>query len=211
MTLNTKNICANIYRYKLADNIVSELTAFSKIHQYDDRVTYKEAWNEWLDINKNIVSDEKKRLIDLGYCDNIETKMFKAARYYFRKKLLNKVNKTVEEIDNLEISIDDIDYKCDEIGELDTIDQVHTIVKKKKYISLDMMFLEAIDLHILRNIDNEEYSPAWGWDNFCENNKILVSTEIIRIVKEFNILKDDSINKLKKSYKNKYFQYTRTR
>jgi hypothetical protein len=43
--------CVNnikIYRYKFSDEFVEELYKFSKIHQYDDRDDFKEAWATWM-------------------------------------------------------------------------------------------------------------------------------------------------------------------
>ena len=76
----------NIYRYKFTDDFTNDLFRFSKVHQYDHRKDFKEAWNAWVEENEFIVSSEKRRLTNLGYDGNIEDKMFKSARYYFRKK-----------------------------------------------------------------------------------------------------------------------------
>jgi len=83
-----KNI--NIFRYKFADEFTCELFKFSKIHQYDHRKDFKEAWKTWLQENEEIVEEETRRLKNLDYQGNIEDKMFKSARYYFRKKSTEK-------------------------------------------------------------------------------------------------------------------------
>ena len=59
---------------------------FSKIHQYDHRKDFKEAWLGWLDENETFVDIETRRLINVGYEGDVKDKMFKSARYYFRKK-----------------------------------------------------------------------------------------------------------------------------
>lgn len=84
------NFNVNIYRYKFTEDFTNELFKFSKIHQYDERKAFKEAWNLWLEDNDTIVSEELKRLRDLGYGGDIFDKMFKSARYYFRKKSTEK-------------------------------------------------------------------------------------------------------------------------
>jgi hypothetical protein len=84
------NFNVNIYRYKFTEDFTNELFKFSKIHQYDERKAFKEAWNLWMEDNENIVNEEFKRLRDLGYCGDIFDKMFKSARYYFRKKSTEK-------------------------------------------------------------------------------------------------------------------------
>jgi len=76
----------NIFRYKFTVEIMKELYIFSKVHQYDKKDDFKEAWNKWIDENSDIVDSEFRRIISLGYNGNIIDKMYKSARYYFRKK-----------------------------------------------------------------------------------------------------------------------------
>jgi len=75
-----------IYRYKFSDEFIQELYNFSKIHQYDHRKDFKEAWELWIEEKSAIVSKEFTRLTELGYDGDILNKMFTSARYYFRKK-----------------------------------------------------------------------------------------------------------------------------
>ena len=79
-----------IFRYKFSEPFVADLYNFAKIHQYDDRVGYKEAWGIWVEDNKEMVSRECERLMSLEYEGDILDKMFKSARYYFRKKSTEK-------------------------------------------------------------------------------------------------------------------------
>ena len=81
---NENNV--SIYRYKFTDDFTKELYTFSKVHQYDHRKDFKEAWDIWIEDNDNLVDDEVRRLTNLGYDGDIIDKMFKSARYYFRKK-----------------------------------------------------------------------------------------------------------------------------
>lgn len=75
-----------IFRFKFTEEFMEELYKFSKIHQYDERKDFKEAWQLWVDENVELVDTESRRLNMLGYEGDILTKMFKSARYYFRKK-----------------------------------------------------------------------------------------------------------------------------
>ena len=84
------NIPIGIYRYKFTNEFTNELFKFSKVHQYDHRKDFKEAWEVWMDDNENIVDEEVRRLTNLGYDGDIIDKMFKSARYYFRKKSTEK-------------------------------------------------------------------------------------------------------------------------
>jgi hypothetical protein len=84
----------NIYRYKFSESFINQLFVFSKIHEYDDRKTFKEAWEKWYEENEQLVNAECNRLTDLGYEGDIHRKMFKSARYYFRKKSVTQKEQT---------------------------------------------------------------------------------------------------------------------
>ena len=77
---------AQVYRYKFTDTIVEMVTAFAKLHANDDRRTYREAWNDWWVVNLEVLEAESRRLYDLGYEGDVQDKMYKAGRYYFRAK-----------------------------------------------------------------------------------------------------------------------------
>jgi len=87
---NINSINTNIYRFKFTQQFTNELAIFSKVHQYDERKDFKEAWKLWLEDNNDIVNEEITRLKSIGFTGDIEDKMFKSARYYFRKKTDDK-------------------------------------------------------------------------------------------------------------------------
>lgn len=84
------NLNKSIYRFKFTQAFMDELYKFSKIHQYDDRKLFKESWTNWLEEERELVNTEMNRMNNLGYNGNILDKMFKSARYYFRKKSISK-------------------------------------------------------------------------------------------------------------------------
>jgi len=88
--VNVSDLDVIIFRFKFTDSIMEQLSHFAKIHQYDDRHTFKEAWTAWLDENDEAVAEEVNRLENLGYEGDIIDKMFKSARYYYRKKSTEK-------------------------------------------------------------------------------------------------------------------------
>lgn len=75
-----------IFRFKFTQDFMDKLYIFSKIHQYDERKDFKEAWELWVEENEEEVNAEKRRITSLGYDGDVMDKMFKSARYYFRKK-----------------------------------------------------------------------------------------------------------------------------
>ena len=79
------NKCS-IFRFKFREDFMIELSNFSKIHQYDSRKDFKESWKIWVQDNEELVNEEIRYLVNIGYNGDINDKMFKSARYYFRKK-----------------------------------------------------------------------------------------------------------------------------
>jgi hypothetical protein len=67
---------------------MDEISNFAKIHQYDDRKVFKEEWQKWKESEDiaELIEFEIKTLVAQGFKGNILDKMFKSARYYFRKK-----------------------------------------------------------------------------------------------------------------------------
>jgi hypothetical protein len=75
-----------IYRFKFTLEIMNMLQEFAQIHKYDDKETYKEAWNNWTKENETIIQEEETRLTNLGWMGKIKDKMYKSAKYYFQNK-----------------------------------------------------------------------------------------------------------------------------
>jgi hypothetical protein len=152
-----------IYRYNFSDTFANQLYKFSKIHQYDDRKSFKDAWNLWTDENSRYIEDETCRLKRLGYKSDITDKMFKSARYYFRKKDTTKKEP----------------------------------VERKTYVSIDKTLLEIMDKHILENITMK---PSVAYEDFVEKNAEILQ-EKMNAMQNIN----DPSQKVKKTYKNRYF------
>jgi hypothetical protein len=75
-------------RHTYSEEVVEQLSSFAKIHEYDDRKEFKEAWQKWMeepDI-KNLIVAEVSRLTVNGLSGDILDRMYKSARYYYRKK-----------------------------------------------------------------------------------------------------------------------------
>jgi hypothetical protein len=161
----------NIYRYKFIEEFTNELYKFSKIHQYDHRKDFKEAWNIWVEDNQGFVDEEVRRLSNLGYDGDIIDKMFKSARYYFRKKSTEKKEPQ----------------------------------KRRMYIGVEKELLEAMDKHILQNVKNKEYKPSDGFSIFCKENIEILQEEVNRLCKCGLTNHIEIKDKIKKTYKNRYF------
>ena len=153
---------------------MEKIHRFAKVHQFDDRKEYRENWEKWLVDNKDMIEKEEKRMKDLGCEKNIEEKMYKAGRYYFRNKNLSAV----------------------------------IPVKRRKYIAISNDMLQSMDAHIKTHVFDKDYTPAAGYDDFCETHKEILTEEICNIIKLHAISGDDMAHKIKKTYKNRYYIIT---
>jgi hypothetical protein len=166
---NNKNI--NIYRYKFTEVFTCEMYKFSKIHQYDHRKDFKEAWNIWTEENNELIDEEVRRLSNLGYDGDILDKMFKSARYYFRKKGTEKKEPQ----------------------------------KRRVYIGVQKALLESMDKHIMNNLNDINYKPSEGFTLFCKENIETLKEEVNRLCKCGLTDHIEIKDKIKKTYKNRYF------
>ena len=164
-------INVSIYRYKFLDQFTQDLYKFSKIHQYDHRKDFKDAWNIWIEENDELVDDEVRRLTNLGYNGNVLDKMFKSARYYFR----NKTNEKKEP------------------------------QQRRVYVGVQKEFLDAIDEHI---IENNNCKPSDGFALFCQEKIDVLKEEVNRLCKAGITNHIEIKDKVKKTYKNRYFMLT---
>ena len=85
-------INTDIYRYKFSEELKMVLYGFAKLHEFTDRKIYKEKWEEFLKINNAVILKEVRDLHNKGYNGDIMDKMYKSARYYYRKKKTTKVD-----------------------------------------------------------------------------------------------------------------------
>lgn len=80
-----------VFRFKFRDDTLGPIIHFANIHRFDDRATFKDAWKEWAENNKKLIESETAYLENLGYEGNVEQKMFRSARYYFKNKSREQV------------------------------------------------------------------------------------------------------------------------
>ena len=87
MSISESNtISGNVYRFKLSDSILDKMKYFGKLHQFDDRKDFKEAYDEWFIAEKEDIDRELRRLQQWGYDGDLKKKMYRSIRYYFNKK-----------------------------------------------------------------------------------------------------------------------------
>ena len=196
------------------------------MHRYDDRKTYKEAWTAWLlmEDTATIFNAEVARLTNLGYKGDVADKLFKSGRYYFRgatsaigtsrtpndangvrrgvgPKALNALNQGSLHADTKPLGVRDVPI---------------ALVAPRKYVLLTHALLDAMDDHIERGLQHDDaYTPASGFADFCKLNpesyRSAYRSEVNRLseIMPKGDTGDAVHDKLKKTYKNRYFRITK--
>lgn len=170
--MNSETFKPATFRFKFSDTFQTELNAFAQLHRYDNRHCFKEAWEVWVERRDSLVSIECERLKNAGYIGNPIDKMYKSARYYFRKKK-NTTEKPKQ---------------------------------RRKYVSLEQSMIELMDEHVLLLARNQNFKPSNAFDNFCDEYQKEITDEITRLYTQKYLTESEISEKIKKTYKNRYFQ-----
>lgn len=183
------------FRYKFSSDIINETMYFGKLHQYDDRRTFKEAWEKWCNTPEIQTKIEKEisRLIATGATGDIMDKLYKSTRYYYRKK--------------------------------PNTESYPELKKRKNYIRFSDIIIKAMDNHIISEcksniieshtnnqlIHTIDISPAEAYAHFCENQTDKITKEVTLLLNKSSSSPDISwielSHKFKKTYKNRYYIY----
>lgn len=83
---STKMSTVKTFRFKFSDEIMSEISAFARVHRYDTKDDFKDAWTQWTADNAMLISSEQERLTAMGFDGDLNKKMYVSARYYFKNK-----------------------------------------------------------------------------------------------------------------------------
>jgi hypothetical protein len=184
-------------RFIYSDDFSKEIEYFSKLHQYDDRKTFKEMWLKWIEEEsiKGLINEEMERCTKNGYNGDIMDKMYKSARYYYRKKEMKC-------------------FKKEEQNKNDDNDSTSEI----NYSGLSKEMIKQMDLHIYEHINsNMEKSknntlllskvrPANAFDDFCKKCIKEIAREILKLKKKITLNPNEISTKFKKAYKNRFYK-----
>ena len=198
-----------IFRYKLSDDIMAIISQFAKIHQFDDRHAYKEAWARWLVDQQDTVDREVMRLQQLDYAGDIIDKMFKAGRYYFREKTAIKKHDEDEDGANHHDKVNATDnHNANDNANNGVKKDAGKADKRRTYIVMNHELIQVMDSHLQKMMKSNEFKPELAYIHFCDNHVELLRKEIGRLMNEnkhTNISGNQMSAKFKKTYKNRYF------
>lgn len=199
------------------DEISELLNNFAKEHQTDDRKKFKSEWNEWVkndDINEKL-KEEINRLETLGMEGDIMDKMFKSVKYYYCKKIQNKIKPSSKVKPQIKL------YTTLSTMILKTMDEhINSFISKE----LENKNEENPNEEINPENQKKVISPAKAYDSFCNENrdalleeikeyrkKVLLEQKVQKIINSDTEIIDDRLNpdilseKIKKTYKNRLY------
>jgi hypothetical protein len=220
------------YRHEFSKEFMAELSRFSKVHQYDDRHAYKSEWQKW--INQESIAQamevEKRRLQENGYIGDIDDKMFKAGRYYFRKKTTtaNEPDTTRELVSSP--SSPHPPSSATDLPKTPTTTATASI-ERRNYITMSKQCIRLMDDHIHEAATasttaspSTPFKPSVCYNDFYETKMESdeMTKEIGNIVEKYertpgamsnltaDELSQEIMDKIKKTYKNRYYKYIST-
>jgi hypothetical protein len=181
-------------RFTYSEAVVEQLSKFAKIHEYDSRVDFKEAWKKWIEESdiKKLLTEEISKLTKEGLKGEIIDRMYKSARYYYRKKteLQSKPVHQRKEYEGLPRNI------------LQTIDD-HIYEE----INKSVMENDKVSGYVISNI-----SQAGSFISYCKQNYDVI-TDLLKEnknkeEKQGNLREELKVvtDKLKKTYKNRFYK-----
>lgn len=169
-----------VYRFKLSPDIVEELSYFSKLHQFDDRKVYKDAWKLWIEEKRDEIMRETNRLRSIGYKGDVINKLYISARYYYKKVPNNTSKNNIKEKQK----------------------------PRKKYVSCTLEMIALMDEFLKENNKHPPKDGFKLFMEEKKNLPVFLQ-QIEELENKHNFTKDDINSKIKKTYKNRYYLYNK--
>jgi len=230
---NNNNNKIKTYRHEFGKEFMDRLSAFSKIHQYSDRHTYKAEWNKWTQQDEiaELIEFEKRRLVENAYTGDIDDKMFKAGRYYFRKKNSKNNNKdtATTAIAAAAAATPTAAAAATPTAAAAATPTAATATtqqqQRRPYITMSKHTIALMDNHIkmIHDTQASKFKPSLCYDDFYQTQMASseMTSEIEKIIEKFQKCADTSkftpdeltneiIDKIKKTYKNRYYKFVST-
>lgn len=173
------------YRFKIDPGLISALSTFAQANKDVHRKAFQSNWLLWLTENDMAVKRETARLRERGYRGDPVDKMYKSARYYFSKR-----------------PVTDDGVQTDQ--------HIRSAPPRRRaYRSMGKGLLAAMDAHLAETMEDNDFTPAGSYVDFCRNCQDAISTEIRAMLADGNVDPEYVVSKVKKTYKNRYFVLSR--
>jgi hypothetical protein len=196
------------HRYEFSEPTIAQLSYFTQMHKYDERKTFKESWIKWIETDEvaEMIASETKTLMDAGFSGDVVDKMFKAVRYYFRKKPMDTDEKKEQLPRKKYVGF---------TGNILTAMDADIIKRIKDNIVSDVWSHEysssspehqivGDNNNIIKKRYKSNVSPDKSFADFYATHTDTITSEIVLLL-EVSDMDEESIQyKIKKTYKNRY-------
>lgn len=192
--MSKTTVLLKTHRYEFSEYAMMQLNYFTQVHKYDERKAFKEAWEKWIttDDIAQMIASETQKLTSEGFNGDVEDKMFKAVRYYFRKKPAEKEQTPRKKYVGF-------------TGKILTAMDLHIISKIKENLQeQDQKTPENHDKKPDKKHFKSNVSPDKAFNDFYSTNTEIIQKET-ELLQQDELMNDDAIElKIKKTYKNRY-------
>lgn len=199
--MTSATVILKTHRYEFSEYAMMQLNYFTQVHKYDERKIFKESWEKWIkteEIAQMIVSETQK-LNSEGFQGDVQDKMFKAVRYYFRKKA-NTEEKKEQNPRKKYIGF---------TGKILTAMDTHIILKIKENMQ-ETCLIGKVPETVIETKKPEKkrfksnVSPDKAFNDFYNTNTEIIEEEKVHLQNEENMDEEAINQKIKKTYKNRY-------
>jgi hypothetical protein len=242
---NNNIINIKTFRHEFGKVFMEQLSQFSKVHQYDDRHTYKSEWTKWTQQEEiaEAIETERRRLHENGYTGDVNDKMFKAGRYYFRKKTVaapaasptaspaasptaSPAASPAAASPATATATAVVVVRTREEDQQQQKQQKQQKQQRRPYITMSKEAIRMMDAHIQSKhtkashaAEAEKFKPSSCYDDFYQTNmsSTEMTSEIEKIIEKYqkalrpeanpDQITTEIIDKIKKTYKNRYYKY----
>lgn len=164
------------FRFKFTKQLLNSIREFSKIHSNDNCDDFLEAFQSWTYENREMIQLEEERLKSMGFNKDINAKIYKSARYYFK----NKKNKTKQN---------------------DAV-KVNSNIKFG-YISRNPKFFKMVENYISSNPIKASVMYKNFMDD--PTKSVQIEKEVNRLI-TFNLDREAALKKIQKTFNNAYYK-----
>jgi hypothetical protein len=139
-------------------------------------------WSNFVQSHQSLIELEEQRLRAMGYTGDLNSKMFRSARYYRKSK--NGSGQQEERMGAV----------------------------RREYVATPETLLTQMDVHVRDNcFGTQPLSPKQGWAVFQEANMMAVEAAINDLSGTDKLTRPEAEEKIKKAYKNRHFLQRRKR
>lgn len=164
------------YRFKFNRELLGNIREFSKLHSNDSCDEFMSEFNLWIRSNQSLIDSEKARIENLGFKGDIEKKIYKSARYYFKHKA-NKAKENAFPISS----------------------------KSTNYISRSPYFSKTVESYILNNPIKASVLFQQFINETDESIQISIRNEKNRLA-NYQLNDEMVLKKIRKSFDNAYYK-----